>query len=418
MTVDTQLPPEERAALLEEVRYYLPAFLSSAATERPDVGTDSAELLNLSKGDLRRVTAVHVMLSDSVRAFVASLRAGLRQPMSASTRPRVLSPSIRGPVDWGATIRERATKGVSAPAYVIRPAIRLFDSPENRALAWLLRRLRTEADRATRGPAGSIGGDGSWLRAIQQMRGQLEHAARVHWLRDIPPERPSGFVWNRLAATRKSFYANHVTQAARTVQRYTESPSPADLADLLGARFFEHAEDWRLFETVVALRLERAFRAVAAHRRKARMLIGSGRTPYARFMFRDGSQIKLWYQAWPHSAGPSAYNDARGRYSLAGTDVRPDLVIEHVTPAETSSILLLELKASRSSSYLASGIFQMLGYLKDRPAAFTRAPYAWLVAPAGGPFTTVSAGDGELWVVSADEVATAATRHFFPASQV
>ena len=74
--VDTQFEPAERDALLDEVRYHLPAFLSSAAVEREDPVGDVSELLNLRATDLRRVVAVHLGLSAQVTAFAAGLEPG------------------------------------------------------------------------------------------------------------------------------------------------------------------------------------------------------------------------------------------------------------------------------------------------------------------------------------------------------
>jgi hypothetical protein len=145
--VDADFNAAEREVYLGEIRSYLPAFLSSAATERPDLVGDVSELLNLTRGDLRRVIAVHVALSAQVREFIAALRQGLRSPITSSERPRIATQAVRGPIDWPATFQARAVSGWSEAVFVVRPALRVFDTPENRALAWLLGRLDLELAR-------------------------------------------------------------------------------------------------------------------------------------------------------------------------------------------------------------------------------------------------------------------------------
>jgi hypothetical protein len=139
--VDTLFAPETRSALLEEVRSRLPAFLSPAATEQYDPAGDVRELLGLDDTDLRRVVAVHRCLSDPIRAFLAALPEGLPRPITSSERPPVAGQAVRGGIDWGATIRTRAVAAGDRTLFVTRPARRIFDVPENRALAWLIRSL-------------------------------------------------------------------------------------------------------------------------------------------------------------------------------------------------------------------------------------------------------------------------------------
>ena len=411
--IDTRLPPAERSKYLAEVRTHLPAFLSSDATEQVDPVGDVTELLNLTKNDLARVSAVHVALSDPVRSFVSDLPSGLRRPITSSSRPRVVSQAIRGPIDWGATIRDRAARG-SVAHFVTRPAERLFDTPENRSLAWVLERLQQESGKVlshTSDDDADVARAG-WMGEVVTMQRALRAARRHYWLRDVPAERPNADAHRRLRAARTAFYAVKVQAVIETLRRYVEEPSADDITDLLSERYFEPARDWQLFEVVVALRLEAAFRAASMRRRKSRLLIGVGRAPYARFELPNGNEIRLWYQAWPPAAHASVHRSTRDRYAIAGGDARPDLMVERVRPSGESDAVVLELKASRSASYLSQGVFQILGYLKDRPELLRQRPVGWLVAPTSAAFTSVDPGEHEIWAVSADHVADAAVSHF------
>jgi hypothetical protein len=401
--VDTQFAPAERQELLDEVRYHLPGFLSAAAVEREDPAGDVSELLNLRADDLRRVVAVHLGLSAQVTAFAAGLQTGMRRPITSSTRPRVVTQAVRGPIDWGATMRLQAT-GTAAGHYVVRPARRVFDTPENRALAWTLERLGALlGDVARAGDSQAAG----WSGRLQENLLAVQRARRHPWLREIPSERPDAATMKRLGAARTEFYKILLPEVLRAMSRWIDHPSPNDLTELLCTRYFEPSRTWQLFELVVALRLAREFAQVSVGKRRGRLLTGTGRAAFAVYPLADGSEIRLWYQAWPDSAGDSLHSAARARHEIKSGGTRPDIVIErrHVAP----TLLLLELKATRNASYLGQGLSQLLGYVKDRPTLLSEPASAWLVAPKSDAFVAAPFHPpDQLWVVDADSVAEAA----------
>jgi len=405
--IDTEFAAVERAALLDEVRYYLPAFLSAAAVEREDPVGDVSDLLNLRSTDLRRVVAVHLGLSAQVTSFAAGLQAGLRRPITSSTRPRIVTQAVRGPIDWGATIRMRAT-GVAAGQYVVRPATRVFDTPENRALAWVLHRLEAElASVATDTEVVKSG----WSGRVQENLRAVQTAWRHQWLRGVPAERPDAATMKKLAASRTAFYKILLPDVVRAIRRWLDDPSADDLTELLCERYFEPSRTWQLFELVVALRLARAFAEISVAKRRGRLLTGTGRAPFAVYPLADGSEVRLWYQAWPDGAGASVQAAARARHEIKSGDTRPDIVIEHRNGAH--ELLLLELKATRDPSYLGQGLSQLLGYVKERPTLLSAPACAWLVAPKSAAFVPASPHATEpLWVVDADAVAAAALEYF------
>ena len=408
--VDTRFSPETRAGLLDEVRAWLPAFLSAAATEQYDPAGDVRELLGLDEADLRRVVAVHLCLSAPVRTFLDALAEGLRRPITSSERPPVVGQAVRGAVDWGATIRQRAVAGGDRTLYVTRPAQRVFDVPENRALAWLLRALDGYLRRAV-GSALDADDEGTrWDAQLRAARGRLALAWRHPWLRGIEPERPSAATLRRLRAARNAFYAVHVPDAVLALMRWGEHPTEDDITQLLCERWFRPSQDWRLFEVVVALRLARAFAAASPVRRRARLLYGSGGAPYARYTLAGGDEVRLHYQGWPPSTSPSVHAEARARHQLRAGAPRPDVCISRHGGAPDAAVL--ELKATTSAGYLGDGLSQLLGYLAERPDQWTAKPSGWLVAPASSAFVAADPGGAELWIVSADDVAEAAVARF------
>jgi hypothetical protein len=95
----------------------------------------------------------------------------------------------------------------------------------------------------------------------------------------------------------------------------------------------------------------------------------------------------------------------RHRIETGGT--RPDIVIQRT--GATPRSLVLEIKATRSPSYLAQGLVQLLAYAHERRNVLDRPGCAWLVAPKSASFHEAPPSDTEpLWVVDADSVAEAA----------
>jgi hypothetical protein len=224
--------------------------------------------------------------------------------------------------------------------------------------------------------------------------------------------RPTDRVRRRLAAARIRFYKVLVPAVLAAIGRYTENPAPEDVVELLSQRYFEPARDWQLFELVVALRLAKAFQVRSVEKRKARLMIGTGGSPYARYVMPDGAEVRLWYQAWPRDAGDSAYADALSRYGIRGGPSRPDLIAQKRVQGVTVDTVILELKASRNSPYLATGLVQLLGYLKDRPSAHHTRPAGWLVAPASNAFRSAAHEGSDLWALDADAVAAELVKRF------
>lgn len=396
--IDTTLAPELRERYLAEVRSWLPAFLATATVERRDPLEHVEDLLRLEPGDLRRVVATHVLLTEAVAAFVQALPGALRAPVTNTERPRQQSRVLAGGVDWGATARARSTGSPLDGRYVTRPAVRAFDVPPNRVLRWAVAAVAREAALARVAVHES---QPEWQQQVRAAAEAAGAARKVTWLRSVQSMRPLPGDLAMLRTSRRQFYRCILPAAADVLRRY-ESPPPDDVADLLVRRWFEPTRDWQLFELLILLRLDRTL-AQGASREQLRLTHTRG--PFS--AFRIGSNVvRLWYQTWPASVGPSEQLEAAAHYGITTAGARPDIVVEVTTPTSTRG-LLLELKATRSSEYLGGGLLQLLAYLRDRPALFQGQSVAWLVAPPAAPLTSRPAEGRALWAVDADGVAAA-----------
>lgn len=402
--IDSSMQPALRAVMLSEVQELLPAFISAASIERHGPVNAAIELLGLPESDLRRVLAVHIMLSRPVRELVAALSTGVRRPLTSSVRPKIAGRSVTSGIDWAATSRHRATSSPLGDVWVTRPANRVFDIPENRALAWVIRTIEERGLTAT-APLGE--GAGAWAEEIRTMTATVRRAGRTAWLQSVPSTWPGDEVYFRLEADRMGFYRLRVTEAARHLRHLLIAPSASDVVNALSKRYFEPKQDWKLFEIAVLLRIVTALSAVGSRANPTRLFHDNKPRPFAVYRLTSTREVRVWYQTWPPATSPSELNDAIRYYELPSGGTRPDIIVEVVDDAISTSAILLELKASRSGSYLGSGLSQLLGYMRDRPALFAEAASGWLVAPASSNFSSKHHAGRSLWVTSADEVAAA-----------
>ena len=405
--VEATLEPGEREALLAEVVAQLPLWLQRAAHPQPQ-GTDQlVDLLGFTAPTLRRVRAVHALLSTPIAAFVDALPRAVRAPRPDTERPIELAGVIRGPVDWASTARLHAT---GQPAtFVVMPRRRVFDTPEHRALAWALRRLEDLSTIALGTADDGTADPESWTSAAQHVRSVVRWARRVDWLSEITPQRPDRRTRARLVHSRDSFVAGPLSDAIDALLKFETLDAP-ELAALLAQRYFTPERDWRLFEVVVLIRLDRMLADAADGVRRTLM---SDYGQVGTYRLADGDEIRLRYQGWP--GGESRRQSTAARHGISVASSQPDIIVQRV--GVHPDVVVLELKASRKPGTLGDGLSQLLGYLYERPTLFDALPAGWLVPlPEAIPVPRAPDAAEPLWIVPADQVAAAvATRMIFEA---
>jgi hypothetical protein len=408
-TVDATLELDEPNALLDEVRLQLPLWLQRAAQPQPEATDQLVDLLGFTKASLNRVRAVHALLSPAVSQLVDALPAAMRSPRPATERPLELSGVVRGPVDWAATARLHAT-GQSA-TFVVSPRRRVFDTPEHRALAWTLARLEDLSRIALAADDDDDDDDeasdpASWVAVAERVRRIVRWARRVEWLSGLRPDRPDRRTRARLARSRSRFTAGPLSGALTVLLAY-DTQDETQLAAILAQIYFTPERDWRLFEVVVLIRLDKAL-ADAADGVRRKLMSDSGQV--GTYTLSDGDEIRLRYQGWS-PGGLSRRQATAKRHGITVSASRPDIIVQRVGNAADS--VVLELKASRRPDTLGDGLSQLLGYLYERPTLFAAQPSGWLV-----PLDEAVAGPTKpdptepLWIVPADAIAAAVIDRF------
>jgi hypothetical protein len=411
--VDADLTAEQVEAMLDEVRAYLPAYLSSPARVHRQSLEDVRELLRLEMADIRRLVAIHVCLSSQVTGFAEALADGMRNAPASSARRAAATRSVRGSIDWGGTVRQRAMTGNDRTLFAIRTAERDFDTNKNRVVAWLVseigRALRTAAGSWSRDPPGTPGllkGD------LTAMTAKIAQARKTIQLESIETRSPNADAVRAMRTSRRAFHREHVAPAAELMLR-ADDPGPKVITEILCEMLFEPDTAWRLYELLIALRLARAFDNPELGLAPAPMrLLRGAANPggYATYRRPDGGTVELTYQGWPKDSAESARAQAAALHGLKTKASIPDvLMIHRDADREIVDVVVLELKASLKGGYLAQGLSQLLGYVGEHPRLLAQRPAAWLVAPDEA-FTAADAEAGSpLWIVGASEIGQRAT---------
>jgi hypothetical protein len=411
--VDADLPAEQIEAMLDEVRAYLPAYLSSPARVHRQTLDDVRELLRLEKADIRRLVAIHVCLSSQVTGFVDALIDGMRSVPASSARTAAATRAVRGSIDWGGTARQRAMTGNDRTLFATRAAERDFDTSENRVVAWLVSAI----GRALRIAAGSWTGDplgtpGLLKDDLIAMTTKIAQAQKMIQLVSVPARPPSPRDVRALRTSRRAFHRKHVAPATELMLR-AEDPGPEVITEILCELFFEPDTAWRLYELLIALRLTRAFDdpelgLVPAPMRLLRGAANPG--AYATYRLPDKGTVELTYQGWPKDSAESTRSQTAALHGLKTKASIPDvLMIRRDADGKIIDVVALELKASLRGGYLARGLSQLLGYVGEHPELLTRRPAAWLVAPDEAFATADAVSESPLWIVGANEVGRRAT---------
>lgn len=246
-----------------------------------------------------------------------------------------------------------------------------------------------------------------WEAEIHQIAGIVSKTRKTAWLQTIPATWPGPEVYRQLGADRMGFYKNVVTAAARHLRLLLTNPPDEEIVRALGSRYFEPKQDWKLFEIALLMRISRQLESVGTRQTGQRLFHDGKKRPFIEVSLTATRAVRAWYQYWPPSTLPSELADAIKYYGLLSGGNRPDIVIEILEHSTPVRIIILELKASSSSTYLSSGFLQLLGYLRDRPGLTSVPASGWLVAPLQPEFASKEPGGRSLWLVSADAVAKA-----------
>jgi len=363
---------------IDELRHHLWRYLSAHA--RPEDRQAVVEsLLGLDVGELDRLVAVHLLLSDDVeRALDQASALVSRLPSAVRTVEETMRGYVHGPVNWSKTgALQQSTKDPTL--FVCRPATRRFDSPAARltklAMQWVVD-LADVAALGARGPLARTAADLAARARRVLANEKLQEAATVTAM----PARQLDDLEQR----------DTTSAIARLVGRIeavvVDRDAGAQIATLAERVLRPHSND-TLFELQVGFRMLDLLVDAGWEPESMSSVAGSGRA-FA-VLARGGERLTVWWQrsVWkvPGVGGNrGAYAASLTANELRRGALRPDFVLRR-TPGDTWLFVEAKLTEIERVSPERRGLVEMLAYLSDAREFFAgqAAPHGLVVAYGG-----------------------------------
>ena len=319
---------------------------------RPDELVDL--LARLRESNLSYLRALRFLSSPEAAALLDAAPSLLRRLPQSTRQARAVAREVRGRVDWAATVRERLSRGGDPTVFVVSRSDRHADVPENRALAYVLRRMSeagqavgAHPDMASRGLAADrllSSSAMAGVRAQPQLSGMDRQALRMSRVPEFREQVAAAL------SLHDSLFADDLDGLRASLGERVWLPPEAD-------KVFEL---WTMFAIVQSL--ERAGWEV-----KSLRLIGAGRAAAAPtfVLSRAGREVRIAYQAMPPSLMlGSRYKRILDAYDIDGSARRPDILLSARCHGRELH-LLVEAKLTDDRDYIVESIYKVLGYLAD-----------------------------------------------------
>ncbi|MBA3405729.1 MAG: hypothetical protein H0U13_13795 [Gemmatimonadaceae bacterium] len=344
-----------------DVRDKIWRYVSSAASGEA-LKLYAAAVLQIPASDVRTLGIVQFLTGDEVGRFVGDLPRLVRRLTTTTERQEEASAErVRGAIRWSKTFSYRAATGIPH-LYVTAPAQRVFNTPENQLLLYLLRVIPELAKRIR------------WYRSKSEAAGKLvsERVAEVEkWgqlrmLAEIEFAPPSArtFADVRTGRHRRTYqavidaYQAHALltrmldreQIRRAVEEHALITSrDSILMELLS--FFNVVD--ALSSSELAWKLEPLNVFLGG--------VGLNGT------HSDGRGLSLWYQKAPKElVAGSIYRAVQRRHGLKNAPKRPDLVLR-ITKDDTTRWIVGEIKFREGgvNDAARSALADLLMYRRD-----------------------------------------------------
>ena len=321
----------------------------------------------------------------------------------------ITGPALKGRVDWPSSYVGHSTGRLAPFRYIAKRIRRSFDTPENQLLKALIAEVQTAIEWIE-----SRVGTGRMHVALMEMRHRCQEAMRDYGLRSVNLPTKIDSRMHQLADNdRNASYriASNLYRrraAARTALSASRWPA---IIEMLRRGWLAPVSDDDLFELyLLVLTLDVIEHELGCGPPLEYGLLLPNRRHVAEYALRNGEgRIRVYFDQGPNRVFgiPSVYTNTLSNYrGIRGADRRPDIFVSFTMPNGVDRRLLLECKKSGDDEYQRSGVYKVLGYLKDFEALWTdasvQAPRAVLFFPTGVYKITMS-GFGEVALVSGDD---------------
>ncbi len=339
-----------------------------------------SNITKLSDKDLGHLAKVNLLMSDHIPRFLNHLAPELLRRLTKAiiSRQEASRTGIRGRVHWQETFTRRLAEGMDSSLYVTIDRSSFFDLPENRILKYLLQQFyqlsfyfQTSAEIKSSVLDESLLSDHVWKNRLAQTS---LIAAKI--LKDVQLQKCGGIselspaLIRKISNSRNSYY-RELSVIAEEFRLCIQRPE-VYLAENINRHVLMPLDRDRLYELAVIFRILQLCPESGWHEQFA-SLIGNGGVKISTFIKED-TELHIYYQGLPEIFKVnSAYSQLMKKYSVNAGMRIPDIIMEIRTSLGVTNYFIIEVKRSEERTYIANGVYKLLGYLKDYETVRTKA---------------------------------------------
>lgn len=330
-------------------------YLTPTAVEEPELC--AAALLQMDAADVTQLARLNFLLSDEVGALLDALPRLVRQLATDSTPEEERSTErVRGAIRWQKTIVARHHTGL--PTLTIsEPALRIYDTPENRLLVFLLAEIERTAQHL-RWPESANGAGATVADRV---------ATAIRWknarmLASIGAAAPTPRQLSRIRSGRARRRFATVLDAFEVHRSLLQHLNRDALRHTIETRGLATSEDPALFELLCWFGILDALGELGWTLNPHRLI--DGRVHIA--AQRGDETITAWFRNAPKQlTADNRYGETLAAHGIDRSGLTPDIVLAHESPHAPTQWLLAEAKmgANRRPATLARrALLDLLAY--------------------------------------------------------
>jgi hypothetical protein len=330
------------------------------------------DLTGLQNSQLHRLASIHLLLSEDIQIFVEEIAPNILKKLSKTSKQQteVIKGRIKGNVKWTRTVlKQRTEKNPSV--FVCTNRSNIFDLIENRVLLYCLNYIY-QMGQFLISKGLNIGNNLStdytnenqrWANKIQSITNKCNSILKNPLIRSINEiHKLNEQIIQKTKNARGQNYFQ-LAGIARIILEQRNQPIKF-LYRILSKQILQPLSKDTLYEIAILFRLIDYFKVNGWDERKV-SLIGEGQRIVS-LLCKNNFVIKIYYQQLPQFFAPqSLYKELMEEYQLSIQNRRPDIILEWKDESGIKKYTIIEVKRSKNRSYLADGLYKVLGYLKD-----------------------------------------------------
>ncbi len=329
-------------------------------------------LTGLNSVQTRQLASIHLLLSKEIKDFIFNIAPNILRRISKSSfqRNEVVRGRIKGKVNWTKTVLKQRTEK-DPTLFICSTRSPIFDLIENKVFFYCLHYIfQTGRGLIKRDLEVSESISNEYLNDLQKWMKEIEYIhlkcrslLKSPLLREITELH--GINMKHIQSTRKVRGREYKSLADAAELILTQKNQPLEfLNDTLSRQLLRPLSRDTLYEVAVAFNILETF-SRNGWKEENFSLVGE-KSKILSTLKKGNSRINIYYQSMPQRfVKKSGYKDLMKETGLSTHHRRPDILLEWINEEDAIKYTIIEVKRSQNRSYLADGVYKVLGYLKD-----------------------------------------------------